>query len=81
MPFFKGECSWVVPWTFALTPHVIIQVELLCNMVVSEENMNLVNKDSARSFVLTCLRSGVRLDLKPRKSTTGLVAHVRTMRC
>jgi hypothetical protein len=26
---------------------------------------------------LTCLRSGVRLDLKPRKSSTGLVAHVR----
>jgi hypothetical protein len=46
-------------------------------MVVSEENNNRVDKDSARSFVLTCLRSGVRLDLKPKKSTTGLVAHVR----
>ena len=52
-----------------------LQVELLCNMVVSDEKQDRVDKDSARSFVLTCLRSGVRLDLKPKKSADGLVAH------
>jgi hypothetical protein len=45
-------------------------------MVVSDEKQDRVDKDSARSFVLTCLRSGVRLDLKPKKSVNGLVAHV-----
>jgi hypothetical protein len=47
-------------------------------MVASEEKQNRVDKDSARSFVITCLRSGIRLDLKPQKSADGLVAHVST---
>jgi len=50
-------------------------------MVVSDEKQDRVDKDSARSFVLTCLRSGVRLDLKPKKSADGLVAHVSATLC
>ncbi len=51
------------------------QVELLCNMVAPSQDER-VDKDAARSFVLTCLRSGVRIDLKPQRSTVGFVAHV-----
>jgi hypothetical protein len=40
-----------------------------------------INKEAVMSFVLTCLRAGVRLDLKPNKSTSGLVAHVTIRRC
>ena len=62
-----------------------IKVELLCDMVVPFEESAAVdrdttakiNKESVRAFVLSCLRAGVRLDLKPRKSSAGLVAHVR----
>lgn len=65
-----------------LLPDSLFQVELLCSIGASQDkehnvDKHYVDKDAARSFVLTCLRSGVRLDLKPRKSSTGLVAHVR----
>ena len=56
--------------------HLLEQVELLCNMIAPMQDER-VDKDAARSFVLTCLRSGVRIDLKPPRSTNGLVAHVR----
>ena len=77
---FCRACVWSVTCTAiarAAKRHDQLQVELLCNMVVSEENYDRVDKVSAHFFVLTCLRSGVRLDLKPQKTTTGLVAHVR----
>ena len=62
--------------------HMLEQVELLCNMIAPMQyerhaQDERVDKDAARSFVLTCLRSGVRIDLKPPRSTNGLVAHVR----
>ena len=61
------------------------QVELLCDMVVPFEESAArdrdttakINKESVQAFVLSCLRAGVRLDLKPRKSSAGLVSHVR----
>jgi hypothetical protein len=59
-----------------LMSHLLEQVELLCNMIAPIQDER-VDKDAARSFVLTCLRSGVRIDLKPPRSTNGLVAHVR----
>jgi hypothetical protein len=45
-------------------------------MITPNLSIEHVEKGAARSFVLTCLRSGVRIDLKPQKSTTGLIAHV-----
>ena len=61
------------------------QVELLCDMVVPFEESAArdrdttakISKESVQAFVLSCLRAGVRLDLKPRKSSAGLVSHVR----
>lgn len=73
---FSKELRAIRSLTYSLS-----QVELLCNMVTADERSDRVDKDAARSFVLTCLRSGVRLDLKPLKSASGLVAHVSSMIC
>lgn len=46
-------------------------------LALDKEAPAKINKEAVMSFVLTCLRAGVRLDLRPIKSTAGLVAHVR----
>ncbi len=66
-------------------------MELLCDMLVpldesftasiDKEAHAKIDKTAVRSFVLSCLRSGIRLDLKPRKSAAGLVSHVSSSTC
>ena len=66
-----------------------MQIELLCDMAtpfdesvfaVDKDAPAKINKEAVMSFVLTCLRAGVRLDLIQNKSTAGLVAHVTIRR-
>ena len=75
-----------------LSVHHRLQIELLCDMLVpldewftTNPDKSKIDRSAVRSFVLSCLRSGIRLDLKPRKSAAGLVTHVgpsfRLCRC